>query len=1092
MKPLKALVLLLLFAFTASAQSTITIKTANLQHGEGTDTVTNYSRQITKINEGSPDIVFVQERTTGDTGWNTPMASAGFSEAIWRENAPAPHQGDGSAIWFRTSTVTIVQTWSTDLFTGTNPGCGTPNVGNDCSTLVTKSAVAAKISYGGRLFYVVGTHLCWSLCNDPSATTSVQRENQIADLKAWVNTITGGSPNVIIGGDMNLAPDQPKIGGGVEKSLFTTIYTDLWNAGITASVASAPWGDRDGVGGADMPVSDLGTRTHDTRRIDYFFLNSGATNLTLNSITLPDSRATCSTTLTLTGSVKECPDVIQQWDVTDDQGVRVSDHNFLTVTLNVLGPTAVLNCPATAFVGEPVICDGTASTGVNGQQGWSTATFDNGTPPVTMDFGDSNGTYSNSTLLKATHVYLAAGSYTVHLTVKDSAGTTSQTTDTITISNIPAATGGNIIPLTDQGSDSANCSALQGAITTAFGANTVEKEITLPAIAYPCSLTFPASFGTKYVTIRPTNVSWLPGPLVRITPTLAGNMPKIQSAGTDQSPVTVSGANRGYIRFVGIEFSKPHSGHMYNFIQLGSGASTYAELPNHVMIDRCYLHGNTLDDTQRGVFVNADSFSILNSYLKDFHETGVEAQGISGFSGAGIAVVNNFIEAYTQGILFGGADTGIKFQTTASSTTSVSATLASVSNLRVGDGISFMISGVRGPWSASIVRSISGNNITFDQVTNQAGTPSAPDTTTNTVKYGSSPQDILIARNHFYKSHFYKCPGDPPCVPDPAYNGSYKPVVKNAFEEKHAMRTIFEGNIIENMWGNQGQSGPTVLFTPRNQTCYLQTFPHDPVTCPEQTNPWTMVRDVQFTNNRIMHIPDFINILGTDNLNPPGTGDESGPSALVQYIYVANNLIEDIDPDALQGSAGSVLWMFPGARHITFTHQTAINHSGGSPIGTEAAAIGETSLDVKLVNNIFEFRDFGFIGDGSQGSAWVNTFWPDGFVTHNVMSNEINSASPGDWFAPKAGPNYFPATIDTNTFVNRAAGNYRLAPTSPYKAGNATPGRDGLDSGVNFDTVIASTLNTVTGDWTGTGGSGSNKRGGTGGKVKMKGKTKIK
>src|SRR5690349_11427716 len=178
MKLLKALVLLLLFAFTATAQSTITIKTANLQHGEGTDNNTNFSRQITKINEGSPDIVFVQERTTGETGWNGPMATAGFTQAIWRENAPAPSQGDGPAIWYRNSTVSIIQTWSTDLFTGTNPGCGTPNVGNDCSTLVNKAAVAAKISYGGRQFYVVGTHLCWSLCNDPSATTSVQRENQ--------------------------------------------------------------------------------------------------------------------------------------------------------------------------------------------------------------------------------------------------------------------------------------------------------------------------------------------------------------------------------------------------------------------------------------------------------------------------------------------------------------------------------------------------------------------------------------------------------------------------------------------------------------------------------------------------------------------------------------------------------------------------------------------------------------------------------------------------------------------------------------------------------------------------------------------------
>src|SRR4029079_344518 len=96
------------------------------------------------------------------------------------------------------------------------------------------------------------------------------------------------------------------------------------------------------------------------------------------------------------------------------------------------------------------------------------------------------------------------------LKVKNSWGLqSSPATASITISDIPAATSGNIVPLTDQGSNSANCTALQNAIDTALGANTVEKEIHLPAITYPCALTARAYAGTKYVTIRPADVSWL-------------------------------------------------------------------------------------------------------------------------------------------------------------------------------------------------------------------------------------------------------------------------------------------------------------------------------------------------------------------------------------------------------------------------------------------------------------------------------------------------------------------------------------------------------------------------------------------------------
>jgi len=173
---------------------------------------------------------------------------------------------------------------------------------------------------------------------------------------------------------------------------------------------------------------------------------------------------------------------------------------LFAVAVHAQTPTASISCPATALVGEPVICDGSASTNVNGQLAWSTKTFVDGTASVAWDFDNNLGPYSKAELLKATHVYLTAGTYTIHLTVKNSSGTSASASASITISDIPAATGTAIHPLTDHGSVSANCTALQGAIDAAFMANTIEQEIHLPAITYTCALTVPAAAGNKYVT----------------------------------------------------------------------------------------------------------------------------------------------------------------------------------------------------------------------------------------------------------------------------------------------------------------------------------------------------------------------------------------------------------------------------------------------------------------------------------------------------------------------------------------------------------------------------------------------------------------
>src|SRR5215469_17499783 len=117
-----------------------------------------------------------------------------------------------------------------------------------------------------------------------------------------------------------------------------------------------------------------------------------------------------------------------------------------------------------------------------------------------------------------------------------------------------------------------------------------------------------------------------------------------------------------YQRFIGIEFAKvPGSGLVYGFANMGGS--------NHVIFDRVYMHGNPGEETQHGVQINTGKYiAVINSYFADFHCIAVtgscgDAQAISGGTGAAgdlisqsgpIVIENNFLEASTENLMFGG------------------------------------------------------------------------------------------------------------------------------------------------------------------------------------------------------------------------------------------------------------------------------------------------------------------------------------------------------------------------------------------------------------------------------------------------------
>ena len=186
--------------------------------------------------------------------------------------------------------------------------------------------------------------------------------------------------------------------------------------------------------------------------------------------------------------------------------------------------------------------------------------------------------------------------------------------------------------------------------------------ITLSAGAtYTGNFTLRNKSGSGWITIRTSAAdSSLPPAGTRITPAFSNVLPKLVTA-TTNAPVLRTEAGAHHYRFIGVEFGVAANVAVWNLTELGSGLETsVAQLPHHIVIDRCYLHGTATTDAIRGVALNSAWSAVIDSYLSDFHAIGFDSQAIGGWSGSGpFKIVNNFLQGSGENVMFGGADPAI-------------------------------------------------------------------------------------------------------------------------------------------------------------------------------------------------------------------------------------------------------------------------------------------------------------------------------------------------------------------------------------------------------------------------------------------------
>ncbi|NQW30140.1 MAG: T9SS type A sorting domain-containing protein [Ignavibacteria bacterium] len=190
------------------------------------------------------------------------------------------------------------------------------------------------------------------------------------------------------------------------------------------------------------------------------------------------------------------------------------------------------------------------------------------------------------------------------------------------------------------------------------------------------SFTLPNKSGTGgWIIIESSKMDLLPSDGKRIVPTSptsdplfalqADAMPKIITTNLSGLPCFTTQARAHHYRLVGLEISAASNViESYGLVNLGDGTSaqnTMGVVPHHFVIDRCYIHGHTNGRIMKfGIRLDCANAAIIDSHISDFHSVGFDAQAIAGINGPGpFKIINNYLEASGENILFGGAAAAI-------------------------------------------------------------------------------------------------------------------------------------------------------------------------------------------------------------------------------------------------------------------------------------------------------------------------------------------------------------------------------------------------------------------------------------------------
>lgn len=190
-------------------------------------------------------------------------------------------------------------------------------------------------------------------------------------------------------------------------------------------------------------------------------------------------------------------------------------------------------------------------------------------------------------------------------------------------------------------------------------------------IVFQGSFKLPKKVGDGWIVLISAQMQHLPEQGFRVAPeALTGSpdypaqqsaMPKIMTNNPSGLPCFTTQASAHHYRLVGLEIlADTNLLNSYGLVHFGDGGAaqnTMDEVPHHMIVDRCYIHGHDKATIMKsGVLLNCASGAVLDSYIADFHSIGADTYAIGGTNGPGPFIIrNNYLEAAGENILFGGA-----------------------------------------------------------------------------------------------------------------------------------------------------------------------------------------------------------------------------------------------------------------------------------------------------------------------------------------------------------------------------------------------------------------------------------------------------
>jgi hypothetical protein len=140
----------------------------------------------------------------------------------------------------------------------------------------------------------------------------------------------------------------------------------------------------------------------------------------------------------------------------------------------------------------------------------------------------------------------------------------------------------------------------------------------------------------------------------RVNAALANALAIIETPNDDPAIDATTGAHN--YRFVGLTF-KAGSTIANDIVRLGIGTETDTTLyPSGFVFDRVIIRGDPAGGAKRGILANAHDVTLINSDIRDIFRTGQDTTTFGCFNcGKGYTVRNNYLEAGSEVVIFGGA-----------------------------------------------------------------------------------------------------------------------------------------------------------------------------------------------------------------------------------------------------------------------------------------------------------------------------------------------------------------------------------------------------------------------------------------------------